>query len=92
MSAAVFTDEEGFEYTARRDGDMLVITRTDHPDVSFTGRAVPLPVYEQVFVVPEPEPYTGMGPALEGQILEGQIVTESDPDAVLAIDGQEGPA
>ncbi|AJW38588.1 hypothetical protein NY08_556 [Rhodococcus sp. B7740] len=92
MSAAVFTDEEGFEYTARRDGAMLVITRTDQPDISFAGRVEPLPAYEPVFVVPEPEPYAGMGPALDGQILEGRIVTESDPDAVLAIEAQEGSA
>ncbi|OZE35588.1 MULTISPECIES: hypothetical protein [unclassified Rhodococcus (in: high G+C Gram-positive bacteria)] len=67
MSAA-FTDEEGFEYTAHRDGDMLVITRTDRPDVSFTGRAVPLPAYEPVFVVPEPEAYAGIGPEPAGYI------------------------
>ncbi|OZF25183.1 hypothetical protein CH296_27985 [Rhodococcus sp. 14-2496-1d] len=85
----MFTDEEGFEYTAHRDGEMLVITRTDVPDVSFTGRAVPLPAYEPVFVVPEAEPYSGIGP-----VLEGQIVPEADPasGSALALEAQEGSA
>ncbi|OZD74909.1 hypothetical protein CH273_25835 [Rhodococcus sp. 05-339-2] len=86
---AVFTDEEGCEYTAHRDGEMLVITRTDVPDISFAGRVEPLPAYEPVFVVPEAEPYAGIGP-----VLEGQIVPEPEPEsgAVLAIEAQEGSA
>ncbi|WP_206489289.1 hypothetical protein [Rhodococcus sp. KRD162] len=80
---------EGERFTAHRDPDdpdMLVVTCLDS-GMSFSGRCVDLPRYEPVFVVPDPEPYSGIGP-----VLDGQVVAEPgpDPEALPALDVEEG--